>query len=63
MGDVKKQQVGSKLPRNEQTEEVWTLADRALAWLENNTYTNPLLKWKTEEWGEIRADFGRSVIR
>ena len=56
---VKKQQVGSKLPRNEQTEEVWTLADRALAWLENNTYTNPLLKWKTEAWGEIRADFGR----
>ncbi|MDP4290812.1 MAG: ribonuclease H, partial [Bacteroidota bacterium] len=29
------------------------------AWLKNNTYSNPLLKWETERWGEIPADFGR----
>lgn len=56
---VKNKYIGSKLPRSEQTAEVWTLADESLAWLKNNSYQNPLLKWKTEEWGEIRADFGR----
>ena len=28
-------------------------------WLQENTYTTRILKWKTEEWGEIPADFGR----
>lgn len=32
---------------------------RAIAWMEKNTYSNPVLKWKTEIWGEIPADFGR----
>ncbi|MBR1963926.1 MAG: viroplasmin family protein [Muribaculaceae bacterium] len=35
------------------------LVRRAEAWLNTHTYTNSLLKWKTEEWGEIPADFGR----
>lgn len=56
---VKNKYIGSKLPRNDQTAEIWTLADEALAWLKNNTYPNQVLKWKTGEWGEIRADFGR----
>ena len=56
---VMQKQVRSKLPRQENTEKVWSLADRALAWLNDNSYSNELLEWKTEEWGEIRADFGR----
>jgi len=32
---------------------------RAEVWLENNTWQNELLKWDTENWGEIPADFGR----
>lgn len=32
---------------------------RAENWLKNNTPTNPVLKWDTERWGEIPADFGR----
>ena len=56
---VKKKYIGSKLPRNAQTETVWHLADEALEWLKNNAFSNPLLKWNTEQWGEIRADFGR----
>ena len=56
---VKNKQIGSKLPRTVGTDPVWTLADRALTWLEENDYANPLLKWETEKWGEIRADFGR----
>jgi ribonuclease HI len=32
---------------------------RGEAWLKGNTFTNPLLKWDTDSWGEIPADFGR----
>lgn len=35
------------------------LMRRAETWLQTHTYTNRLLKWDTEEWGEIPADFGR----
>lgn len=56
---VKEKQVRSKLPINEKTAEVWSLVERALHWLENNTYPNEIIEWKTEDWGEIRADFGR----
>jgi ribonuclease HI len=56
---VKEKKVRSKLPRNEKTAEVWSLVDKALHWLEHNTYPNEIIEWKTEDWGEIRADFGR----
>ena len=35
------------------------LLHRADAWLAANSIINPLLKWDTEQWGEIPADFGR----
>lgn len=35
------------------------LVKRAECWLQTHSYTNRLIKWKTEEWGEIPADFGR----
>ena len=35
------------------------LLRRADAWLANNRIINPILKWNTELWGEIPADFGR----
>lgn len=35
------------------------LLNRATRWIQTHTPTNPLTKWKTEEWGEIPADFGR----
>ena len=56
---VRQKQVRSKLPRTAETGQVWSLADRALSWLENNAYSNELLEWETDKWGEIRADFGR----
>lgn len=56
---VKEKTVRSKLPRTEQTADVWQRVDRALQWLETNTYPNAILEWKTEAWGENRADFGR----
>lgn len=35
------------------------LVARAEAWLQSNTPRNRIVKWDTEKWGEIPADFGR----
>ncbi|NHN32384.1 ribonuclease H [Paenibacillus agricola] len=59
MSWINKRTVATTLPRDESTKEIWTLVDRALAWLQNNNYTNPILKWDTKAWGEIKADYGR----
>lgn len=59
MSWVRKKEVSTNLPRDKSTEEIWTLVDRALAWLHNNTYSNKILKWDTKAWGEIKADYGR----
>jgi ribonuclease HI len=56
---IRNKKVASTLVRDESTKKVWELTDRALNWLQNNTYQNKVLKWKTEEWGEIKADYGR----
>ncbi|WP_151734268.1 ribonuclease H [Paenibacillus tengchongensis] len=56
---VKQKKVATTLPRDGSTEEIWTLVDRAVHWLQTNTYDNKVLKWQTGEWGEIKADYGR----
>lgn len=56
---VKDKRANTKLERNEINRELFHLIDRAEYWLKTNNYTNPILKWKTAEWGEIYADFGR----
>lgn len=35
------------------------LLQRADAWVAANTWPNKVMKWDTEKWGEIPADFGR----
>jgi ribonuclease HI len=52
-------QAKTQLERTTRNEPVFDLIERAEKWLQTHTYTNPILKWKTEEWGEIPADFGR----
>lgn len=59
IGWVKKKQLNTTVPRDESTEEVWSLIDQATEWLRDHTYTNELYKWDTAAWGEIKADFGR----
>lgn len=56
---VKKKNVNTNLVRNHKTEELWQMIDAAIEWLERNDYRNPILKWDTVAWGEIKADFGR----
>ena len=56
---VKDKSIKTKLPRNAKTGPLFELVDRAVLWLNNNEYPNPVLKWQTEIWGEIPADYGR----
>lgn len=56
---VKDKAIKTKLPRNAKTEELFELIDRAVTWLKSHDYPNKIMKWDTERWGEIPADFGR----
>lgn len=56
---VRNKKCKTTLPRNERTEYLWQLIERAEHWLQTNEWENPILKWNTKAWGEIPADFGR----
>lgn len=56
---IKQKQCKTKLPPNDKNAYLFELIQRAENWLKNNTIKVPILKWKTEIWGEIPADFGR----
>lgn len=56
---VKQQKCKTKLEVNSKTEKLHDMIFRAETWLKNNPYTTPIIKWETEKWGEVPADFGR----
>lgn len=56
---VKKKKAKTKLVPDKTNEKLFDMIKRAESWLEKNTWSNPLLKWETHQWGEIPADFGR----
>lgn len=63
---VREKQCRTKLQPNDKNAYLFELIDRAETWLrENDNWMRenanviPVLKWKTEVWGEIPADFGR----
>lgn len=49
----------TSLPVSPRTERLLSIVRRGEKWLATNTWTNPIIKWNTEAWGEIPADFGR----
>ena len=63
---VREKHCKTKLQPNEKNAYLFELIERAEKWLrENDAWMKeqgaamPVLKWKTEIWGEIPADFGR----
>jgi len=56
---VREKKCKTKLVRTPVNESLFYLIERAEIWLRENTYKNEIIKWKTSEWGEIPADFGR----
>lgn len=59
MAWVKAKKCRTRLERTEANIEVFNMIGRAELWLQNNLYTTEIIKWNTEKWGEIPADFGR----
>ncbi|MDR0828929.1 MAG: reverse transcriptase-like protein [Prevotellaceae bacterium] len=56
---VRNKKAKTQFDRNEKTEKVYDLIFRAEQWLKTNTTDISILKWDTENWGEIPADYGR----
>ena len=57
---IKRKKCRTRLERTEKTERLFQIIERAETWLKTHTYSDiPILKWETEEWGEVPADFGR----
>lgn len=59
MAWVRDKKINSNIVETENNKELMGMISRALKWLAENTYTNQVLKWETESWGENPADFGR----
>ncbi len=59
MAWVRNRKANTKLKRTASTAHLYELIGRAETWLKNNSYSNKILKWDTDNWGEIPADFGR----
>lgn len=49
----------TQLKPNAQNAKVMELVQRAEAWLSTHRPANRIIKWDTDNWGEIPADFGR----
>ncbi|MBK6977215.1 MAG: ribonuclease H family protein [Cytophagaceae bacterium] len=56
---VKKKKANTKLEPTGRNDELFDLLERAEKWLRDNNFSNKILKWETEDWGENPADFGR----
>ncbi len=59
MSWVKKKQCRTNITFSDENKDLLDLIKRAEKWLQENSYSNPILKWETKAWGEIPADFGR----
>ncbi len=59
MGWITRKKAATKLKRVAANAKLFELIQRGELWLRNNTFDNKIMKWKTKEWGEIPADFGR----
>jgi len=56
---VRKKKAKTELERTPLNEQIFELIARAEKWLATNEFSTEILKWHTEAWGEIPADFGR----
>lgn len=56
---VKNKHCKSKLAQTEINAPIFELMSRAEKWLKANAFENEVLKWNTDAWGEIPADYGR----
>lgn len=56
---IRQKRCKTKLECDERTAVLFETIRRAERWLEANKYSNRIIKWDTDRFGEIPADFGR----
>jgi ribonuclease HI len=56
---VRQKKCKTKFMKTEKNAKVFDHIERAVKWLQNNSYETKILKWNTGAWGEIPADYGR----
>ncbi len=59
MAWVRRRKANTKLKPTAKNSRLMQLIARAELWLASHTVSTPVLKWDTDRWGEIPADFGR----
>ncbi|MCM1376858.1 MAG: ribonuclease H family protein [Clostridium sp.] len=59
MAWVRNKKVKTTLEETPDNKRLFDVTIRALAWLNTHIYKAKILKWQTNIWGEIPADFGR----
>ncbi len=56
---IRKRRHASKLAPTAANGVIFNMLERADKWIQTHSPANPILKWDTDRWGEIPADFGR----
>lgn len=56
---VRNMKIKTQLAREQRTEKLFQMMERAMIWLNTHSFRVPIYKWDTDNWGEIPADFGR----
>lgn len=56
---VRKRQCKTTLRRTPGLQPLFDIITRAERWLHTHTSAVEIIKWDTEQWGEVPADFGR----
>ncbi len=56
---IRNRQVKTQLKPTERNAKLFELLGRALVWIRSHSWPVRIMKWQTELWGEIPADFGR----
>ena len=59
MAWVRNKKAKTTLPMTPENARLYSIIQRAENWLKTHTYRNRIVKWNTDLWGEIPADFGR----
>lgn len=59
MGWIKRKKCKTKLVKDKKTAPLFELIQRAEDWLQKSDFSTKIIKWPTDQWGEIPADFGR----
>ena len=56
---IRNRQVKTQLKQTDRNAKLFELLGRGLVWIRSHSWPVKIMKWQTELWGEIPADFGR----